>query len=125
MRCDKCNTEFTDSSIIRSICGDCYCDDFTDKPVPKMLKPTTAQVPELVGIINRPQFDTGYYSVNSAVHVTELGRKGVEEFNGIVIGTEPHQLFIAWFDEDGDANDNYLIGIDEVINGKIKLRKLM
>ena len=106
-------------------CYLCYCEYVKSMQTPINDEPTTAQAPELQGIVNRPQFDLDYYSVNSAVHVTEAGRKGVEEFNGIVIKSEPCELSVAWFDEDGDANDDYDIVIDDVINGDIKIRKLV
>jgi len=124
-KCSNCGNEFSLKDRVKHICRDC----FNLIPIEEEIdndELTTAQAPEpvLAGIVNRPQFDLDYYSVNSAVHVTEAGRKGVEEFNGIVIKSEPCELSVAWFDEDGDANDDYLIDIDQVINGNVKLRKL-
>ena len=134
MICDECGRNIDrEDEVIYHFCEDCYNKISPPKPVPKKCKkpsivpsaygdgePTTARTPELQGIVNRPQFDTEYFSVGIAVYVDiEHGDK----FNGIVLEVFTDKITIGFFDNEGSA-DRYGVNISKVINGKIKLKKL-
>ncbi|AQS10603.1 hypothetical protein CLOBY_27480 [Clostridium saccharobutylicum] len=75
----------------------------------------------LVGVVNKPQFDTNVFRVGMAIHVIgNLGGYRMDK-DCLIMNVTPLDLKIIYIDNEGD-DETLTLGIDTVKDGRVTIR---
>lgn len=86
----------------------------------------------LLGVVNKPQFDTEVFKIGKAIHISKLAESnGYELINSdaIILHSMPLQIVIAYVSMDKYNSENNCektlpIDINEVVNETVKITSL-
>lgn len=73
----------------------------------------------LVGVVNKPQFDVNVFEVGKAVHVKKVGGNGYVLFNKHCIITETNPLYLGvhYYSEIEHELTDMRIDVNDVVSG--------
>lgn len=77
----------------------------------------------LVGVVNKPQFDTSVFRVGNAIHIVGRCKSYSFDRDCIIQKSTPLSLKVVFVNDESDVDD-IEIEINEVVNQNIRLRLL-
>ncbi|MBN7575993.1 hypothetical protein C1H57_12605 [Clostridium sp. 2-1] len=78
----------------------------------------------LVGIVNKPQFDVDTFTVGKAIHVKQWAKSNgykIKDLDGLIKEIDPLRIHIWLFNEGDDDCDYIVITISEVVSEEYEL----